>query len=63
MCTYKCFCELLSNNDLSLEHLVKCYISRISVFYCTKIDYDEQIKEKVIEIQKYIDERLGDENV
>lgn len=59
MSNYKCLCELLKDNDLDLEHLIMYYVSYIFIFYEINI-LDEELKNKIKDIQAYIDGKIGE---
>lgn len=62
MHNYKCIKELLDSNDLSFTGLVRYYISYISVFYCIDL-YDEELENKLSDLDDYIKRKIGDKNV
>lgn len=55
----KCLLTLLNDNSFDLPHIVKYYISYISVFYCKNINVDESIlNNKIDDLENYIIESV-----
>lgn len=58
MINYVCLRNLLNDNCFDLEHIIEYYISYISVFYCTDIDFDDELQSKIIELKKCINDKI-----
>lgn len=57
----KCLITLLNDNSLDLPHIVKYYISYISIFYGKNINInDNKLRDKINDLENYIIESVGD---
>lgn len=59
MKNYKCLSTLLNDNNFDLQHIIDYYVSYISVFYCCDVEMNDELKDKVNDIQLYIQKHIN----
>ena len=63
MVNYICLRNLLEDNDFDLKHIIEYYISYISIFYCNEIDFDDELKSKIDDLQECINNKVRKEDL